>query len=401
MHKRLPIVLLILLLASAVLALPQDELFRPTPMPDRIVLTWNDNPSTSQAVTWRTDTSVAKAVAQIAAADPGPDLEKKAQTVDAVTSELEVKQWKENYHSAVFTNLEPDTLYAYRVGDGDNWSEWLQFRTASAKPKPFSFLYFGDVQNGIRSLASRVIREAFKSAPNARFLVFGGDLVTDGSDDLLWGEFFGAGGWLYGMTPMVPAPGNHEYRGGGLTKHWRAQFTLPENGPEGLAEHAYSTDFQGLRIVVLDTNQVEKQTDWLDKMLSGNPNKWAVVVFHHPVFSVSKGRDSIKIRKALKLILDKHKVDLVLTGHDHTYARSGLQDSTVYVTSVCGSKMYELDREDWMQCAGENMELFQIIRIDGDKLSYESRTAAGDLFDSFVLTKQPGKANRLDNRAPK
>ena len=29
-----------------------------------------------------------------------------------------------NYHSVTFRNLQPDTLYTYRVGDGVNWTEY-------------------------------------------------------------------------------------------------------------------------------------------------------------------------------------------------------------------------------------------------------------------------------------
>ena len=38
------------------------------------------------------------------------------------------------YHEARFTALRPNTLYAYRVGDGSTWSEWFHFRTASMEP---------------------------------------------------------------------------------------------------------------------------------------------------------------------------------------------------------------------------------------------------------------------------
>ena len=36
----------------------------PTPLPDRVTLTWEYNPTTSQSVTWRTDTSIEKGLAQ-------------------------------------------------------------------------------------------------------------------------------------------------------------------------------------------------------------------------------------------------------------------------------------------------------------------------------------------------
>jgi hypothetical protein len=35
----------------------------PTPLPDRVVLTWAGDPATTQAVTWRTATSVERALA--------------------------------------------------------------------------------------------------------------------------------------------------------------------------------------------------------------------------------------------------------------------------------------------------------------------------------------------------
>ena len=48
----------------------------PTPLADRVVLTWNDNPATTQSVSWRTDTSVSKGLAQVAIAnDNGRALE--------------------------------------------------------------------------------------------------------------------------------------------------------------------------------------------------------------------------------------------------------------------------------------------------------------------------------------
>src|SRR5262245_48125758 len=45
--------------------LSNSAAYRPTPLPDRIILTWQTDPATSQAVTWRTDTSVTAAVAEI------------------------------------------------------------------------------------------------------------------------------------------------------------------------------------------------------------------------------------------------------------------------------------------------------------------------------------------------
>lgn len=393
--------------AQQVTLSPDKELFPPTVMPDRIVLTLTDAPATSQSVTWRTDESVTNARATIAFADPGPALEGRT-VVPAVTSILKTSHWSAKNHSVTFRDLKPNTLYTYRVGNGDQWSEWFQFRTAGEGIAPFQFVYFGDVQNGIRSLCSRVVRTASKAAPDARFFAFGGDLVDDGNDDCLWGEFFATGGWLFSMASVLPVPGNHEYvrdpKTGqrGMTGHWRAQFTLPENGPKGLEEYTYYTDYQGLRIISLNSIEMEReQAAWLDKLLSDNPNRWSVVIFHYPLFSLKKGRDYADLRQAWKPILDKHRVDLVLTGHDHSYARSELVESTVYVTSVAGTKLHETVKQRWMKRTAEDTQLFHVISVDNDKLMFESRTATGDLYDAFELWKQPGKTNRFVDKTPK
>src|SRR5690606_27911220 len=102
----------------------------PTPLPDRVVQTWSDDPASTQSVTWRTDTSVQKAYAEIAVANAnGRAL--KPQRVEAQTAYFGSDLNEAHYHGLTFRDLQPDTLYAYRVGDGVNWSEYYHFRTAS------------------------------------------------------------------------------------------------------------------------------------------------------------------------------------------------------------------------------------------------------------------------------
>jgi hypothetical protein len=401
-----------------------EDLYRATPMPDRIVLTWKDDPVHTQAVTWRTDTSIAKALAQIAVAEPGPGFAAKATDVAAKTEKHDSDLGPAHYHSVQFEGLTPATRYAYRVGDGVNWSEWFQFSTAADKPAPFSFIYFGDAQNDVRSHWSRVIREAYRDAPKAAFMIHAGDLINNGNRDAEWGEWFGAGAWLNAMIPNVPTPGNHEYprdrskplARSRLSTHWRPQFTLPEHGPEGLEETVYWFDYQGTRVISLNANEKQtQQVEWVENVLRDNPSKWTVVTFHQPLFSTARGRDNPQLRAAWKPVFDKHKVDLVLQGHDHSYARfkqdvvenvtTGLNTrsaggGTVYVVSVSGPKMYQLDRQPTMRRAAEDTQLYQIISIDGDVLRYEARTANGELYDAFRLRKQPGQNNELVDEVP-
>lgn len=399
------------------------KIHQPGPLPDRIILTWTADPTHSQAVTWRTDTACLQGMAEITLAEGGPLFEKKVLRVEATTQKLETDINSAHFHTVNFLGLQPDSKYVYRVGDSVNWSEWIHFRTASRHPQPFSFIYFGDAQTNIRQHWSRVIREAYSDAPKARFLLHAGDLVNNSRRDAEWGEWFMAGGWMNAMVPSVPVVGNHEYssdptdlaQSSKICPHWRAQFALPSSGVQGLDETAYCFDYQGARIICL--NSIERQSaqvEWLEQRLSENPQAWTIVAFHHPIFSAAKSRDNPRLRSEWKPLFDKYRVDLVLTGHDHTYARSGLitqnvptgvqarseEGGTVYVVSVSGPKMYDIEKRPEMMRVAEDVQLYQIIHIDGNQLRYEARTAMGSVYDGFTLHKRPGTINELEEQIP-
>ena len=408
--------------ARAPIKVADAEAYKPTPLPDRIILTWTGDPSRTQAVTWRTDTSVALGLAEIAVASEDASFSKSARQLTAKTTILQSNLSKSHYHTAEFNALSPKTKYAYRVGDGMNWSEWFHFQTASDQFEPFTFIYFGDAQNDVKSLWSRVIREAYSDAPKARFLLHAGDLINRPNSDAEWGEWYLAGGWMNGMTPSISTPGNHEYESVGalktltLSSHWKPQFALPENGPADLLETTYFIDYQGTRIISLNSNEkIAEQNGWLEKTLASRDASihWTVVTFHHPIYSSAKNRDNQVLRDNWQPIFDKYKVDLVLQGHDHTYARSGLVNSatgvsaqgesgTVYVVSVSGPKMYDIGKptRPEFQRIAEDTQLFQIITIDGNELRYQARTATGQPYDGFTLVKKPGVANQLIEQVP-
>jgi hypothetical protein len=73
---------------------------------------------------------------------------------------------------------------------------------------------------------------------------------------------------------------------------------------------------------------------------------------------------------------------------------------TVYVVSVSGPKMYDLQRQTFMARQAEDTQLFQVIHVDGDKLAYEAFCADGSLYDAFTLTKHEGQPNQLTEQVP-
>jgi 3',5'-cyclic AMP phosphodiesterase CpdA len=144
---------------------------------------------------------------------------------------------------------------------------------------------------------------------------------------------------------------------------------------------------------------LKEQTAWLENVLATNPNKWTVAAFHEPIFSIAKGRDERHTRDAFYPLLDKYSVDLVLTGHDHGYARSKKlsngkivadnEKGTVYVVSVCGPRGYDHNPkyDSLMVKTAIHHQLFQVISFRDNKLIYKSYTVTGELFDSFELEK--------------
>ena len=404
----------LILIASNLAA---DEYYRamvdakPSQIPSRVALNWSDDPTVSVSVTWRTSTEIEVAYAEIAVADASANFTTWRTQVTAKTEKWSQNTYSAHFHSVTFSDLKPDTLYAYRVGSGKIWSAWYQFRTAKTNSNSFSFIYFGDAQNNLLSLWSRVIRASILDAPQANFLLHAGDLVNRANNDSDWEEWFQAGSWIHAQLPIIATPGNHEYRTDSTGKRnlstlWRLHFTLPQNGPEGLEETVYFVDYQGARIISLNSNQdLVKQANWLDNVLTKNPNNWSFLTFHHPVYSASKGRDNKDLRELWKPIIDKHQVDLVLTGHDHSYGRgnnigNGVnvrdeKNGTVYVVSVSGPKQYQLREDRWMARAAENTQLYQVINVNGDVLNYRAMTATGEIYDEFDLIKQKGLPNKL------
>ena len=405
------------------------------PDPDRIFLSFYGDPATGRAVTWRTGPSVTEAWAEIAPATANPKFDKSSRRLLATTHTPHPqlhpsnKQGPVRYHSVIFEDLEPDKLYAYRVGSEDHWSEWIQFRTARTDAAPFSFVYFGDAQNEILDKWSRVIRMSFQKAPEAAFAIHAGDLVDNGHMDRQWAEWFEAGGWIHRQRTGVPVIGNHEFRPiPGLSKEkvislvWRPQFTLPEAPglPQSLQETVYTVDYQGLRIIALNSLvEPELQAAYLREQLQRPGANWTEVTSHYSIFTPRADRPDYASSKLWLSVVEEFGVDLVLQGHDHSYLRGhqprreasgafGGSFQTLFVTSTSGPTQYALSQERVEGHAalgysqdkgGEQSQYFQVIEVDVNTVTYSAYTADGQLFDRAVITKDPETGlKKLENR---
>ena len=86
------------------------------------MLTIPGDPATTRAVTWwsRYDRN---GVAELVVADADPRHIENARSINAQSAPREAGSRYAMGHRVIFDDLEPDTHYSYRVGDGDSWSE--------------------------------------------------------------------------------------------------------------------------------------------------------------------------------------------------------------------------------------------------------------------------------------
>ncbi|MEO0338643.1 MAG: metallophosphoesterase, partial [Bacteroidota bacterium] len=171
-----------------------------------------------------------------------------------------------------------------------------------------------------------------------------------------------------------------------------------------------------IRIISLNTmaftvskTAARLQTEWLKEVLMMNPQKWTIVMMHHPVYSSTTGRKNEDFSHTLVPLFEKYHVDLVLQGHDHSYGRGSMEivasnsnqiKGPIYVVSVSGPKMYRSGLGDWMQRGAANIQLYQLITVKEDLLHFEAYTVTGTIYDAFELQKGR-KANTFIDLAPK
>ncbi len=374
--------------------------------PDQIVLTWSDDPKTTQTIQWRTDAKVKKGyVKYIRKSDLNRFDPRSPMKVKAVSRILETPNIANDLinfrHSVTLRKLDAGTTYAYAVGDGSRkgWTELREFTTAPAGVEPFSFIYMGDAQNGLDRWGS-LIHGAFRQRPDAAFYIMAGDLVDRGNERDDWDSLFHNSSDIYDRRQLVPAIGNHENQNGHPTLYLEL-FELFGNGPENIEpERAYSFEYSNALFVILDTTlDPADQAGWLEQQLKNSKATWKFVVYHHPAYSSTPDRDNPEVRKHWLPLFDKYHVDMALQGHDHAYLRTypmkdgqqveTAEDGTVYIVSVSGTKMYEQTDQDYIEFGMTNVATYQVldIQISGDRLLYRSYDIDGKLKDELEIVK--------------
>jgi hypothetical protein len=130
-------------------------------------------------------------------------------------------------------------------------------------------------------------------------------------------------------------------------------FSFPTNAEAGGvasgSERYYSFDYGNAHFICLDSMSSARGQDspmliWLQADLAASTNEWLIAFWHHPPYSKGSNdsdtrTEQIQMRANVLPLLEAQGVDLVLSGHSHSYERSYLLDghyglSTTFTTNM-------------------------------------------------------------------
>lgn len=381
--------------------------------PNQIILSWTDNPSTSQTVIWN-DNSGQSEVVQYIAEDSYID-ENSFNSADQAAAAFKTVGYNENaktYYEATISGLTPGTPYYYRVGSESEWSDVSTFATAPATVSSYSFLYMGDVQYDTTAVAEypiwgALLSGAYAAHPDIAFGLMGGDMVQSGINMNDWTYFLSYASPVFGKIPLMTTIGNHESNfPGGKAQFYKDILALPDNGPAGFEEEFYSFDYGTAHVTVLnswalsseqalDAEQKQAVADWISSDLEGAQTaKFRIVMVHHPAYALAADTVSDAVLADWVPLLEAGQADLVLCGHQHVYTRSyPLRDGKIdyengitYVMGNSGQKFYSTADTSYQEKAIFNKSTYQVLHVNGDTLSLSSYDSTGKLVDAWSTT---------------
>jgi trimeric autotransporter adhesin len=304
-------------------------------------------------------------------------------------------------NEVVLEQLQQDTTYVYRVGDGEHWSGLKEFTTLKRK-QTFDFAVLGDTQSpSDLSHLDRILGELDKK--ESAFMIHVGDIVDESSKFNQWDHTLSVFTKYPNIssTDLVAALGNHEYMGdedGSLAK---SILNFPENGPDIDKGGTYSVDYNNMHISVLgyttDNSILDQQLQWLKEDMNKSDKPWKILVTHKPPYYTNPFGGNEIMKEKLPPVADELGIDIVFSGHDHSYGRTkklkaGQEDSngTVYVVAgTTGNKHYDAvvdEKFDYVNT--DNIAVSMSAHVDKEKITFKTTSSDGDLIDEFTVVNE-------------
>jgi hypothetical protein len=362
--------------------------------PDQVMLTWSADPATTIDIQWRTDTTVQSG--KINFREKGTET---IQTVAAEKYRMEDRNLMNDRSIYRFTahlaNLKPGTTYEYQIVPATTWSEEYSFSTP-ANDDSFSFIWTGDTHHS--PSIEKLFNQANKSHPEAAFYSIAGDMVSEGLHRDHWDDLFHFTKKIISKKPLMTVLGNHDTRQGLGARMYRELFSYPKNAPAGVQpEHTYSFRYKNaLFLMIESTAPIDTQKTWIEEQLKTTDATWKFAMFHFAPYNWEESYPDIQA--AWVPLFDKYHVDMVMNGHIHYYMRtkpmkagkvvSSYKEGTAYVESVgIPTKPEKRPEEPYTIVRNFSGDLYQYVKIEGNKLSFSAMNSDNKVIDSFAIQK--------------
>ncbi len=114
----------------------------------------------------------------------------------------------------------------------------------------------------------------------------------------------------------------------GYQNHFNVPNPFTEESNPTKAGHGYYYTYGNALFIIINANNYNAADHeaLIKKAIKAHPDtKWRIVVMHQDIYGTGldhSDSDGILLRTQLTPIYDANKIDVVLQGHDHTYART-------------------------------------------------------------------------------
>ncbi len=288
---------------------------------------------TSMTIRWRTDTPCDSLVRYGPAPGDLPNLFGNATLVTE--------------HELSVTNLTPASKYYYSIGTvsnllaGNDADHFFYVSPTHGSPGPTRIWVVGD--SGTADANAVAVRDAYYSDTGTNythlFLMLGDNAYQSGTDPQYQAAVFDMYPSILRQTPLWSTFGNHDGYSAvssSQTGPYYDLFTFPTNAQAGGiasgTEAYYSFDYANVHLTCLNSYDVARGTNdamavWLNADANATTQEWRVAYWHHPPYTKGSHDSDIEtqlvqMRGNILPMLEQAGVDLVLSGHSHSYERS-------------------------------------------------------------------------------
>ncbi len=346
--------------------------------------------------------------------------------------------------------IEPGTTYYYSYTVDGEWTEPVEYTSADSTDS-FSFVFFGDPQIGSsneniptgesselgqdRSVRNdsfnwnNTVEKAYELNPELSFMVSAGDQIqtrdksnSDSSHATYTENEIEYTGYLspelLKKIPVATTIGNHD----ALSTNYTYHFNNPNASDIGstYAGGDYYFTYGNVLFIMINTNNtnVAEHGSFIEDVCNEYPDtSWRIVTLHQDIYGSgehSNEPEILELRYGLIPILEENNIDVVLTGHDHTYSRSyimkgGTMDESNFISQddydlyIDGEKEIDSTYNNYLTSIedADHITSTEDVVINPDGILYlTANSASGSKYYDLVEHQQAYIAARWQEDVP-